>query len=202
MAEGMSWASERFHNRKGGLWSGISILHILFASCLATHNDGQQREISVTFRNTLRNTIPRPTAEREWSRESPAWRDRYQSFVFPRLLCPLFLLIFAELPLLKPINTYADLLDFHKNWPECSWDINKPKYARLKRKFQIFLSWSPRTWQQPNYSLLSNFKIDFLKNHLKYRKSFTRFVNQIFAEWYCLVCVEVRGDAEAGNSVE
>ena len=144
MAEGMSWASERFHNRKGGLWSGISILHILFASCLATHNDGQQREISVTFRNTLRNTIPRPTAEREWSRESPAWRDRYQSFVFPRLLCPLFLLIFAELPLLKPINMYADLLDFHKNWPECSWDINKPKYARrnenekLNENFKYF----------------------------------------------------------------
>ena len=51
-------------------------------------------------------------------------------------------------------------------------------------------------------SVTATSKLDFLKNHQEQRKSLKPFVSLLSSEWYCPVCLEVGGNAEAGNSVK
>ena len=56
-------------------------------------------------------------------------------------------------------------------------------------------------WRRCANIQFANFKIDSLGNQSKYRKSLTHFCSLSPTDWHCAVCLVVRVNRKAGNSV-
>ena len=73
---------------------------------------------------------------------------------------------------------------------------------RLLRNSKYFSRDVPERDNNRNCFLFANSKLDFFKNHQEQRKSLKPFASLWSSEWYRPVCLEVGGNAEAGDSVE